>query len=589
MHPKIDIQKFSENSLKIIERYQTLLNKMFQNESLLNNKSLFDPTEINRSFIEIFSKLYTDPTKMLELQTEYVKQSINLVNYGLRKLSGENPDPVFEPYDRDKRFKDDSWNSNLFFDLIKQTYLMNASWISNLLETIHIEDKTKLRANFFIKQVINALSPSNFVTTNPLVLKETIASSGENLLKGMDNFIEDIESSKQIFDIRRINPDSFTVGKNIACTKGKVVYQNEMMQLIYYTPTTKEAYEIPLLVIPPWINKYYIMDLTEKDSFVKWILDQGFSVFLISWVNPDAKLAKKSFDDYMQQGSIAAIDFIKKVTKAKQVNILGYCLGGTLTCMTEAYLQSNNDNSIKSASLLATLLDFSNAGEILAFIDDQQLKKVEEKMSEDGYYDGDFMSSTFSLLRSNDMIWSFFINNYLLGKEPLPFDILYWNADSTRLPAKMHSFYLRNMYLQNNLAKSNGISLCGTSIDLKKINKPCYFLAAIDDHIAPWEAVYKANKLIQGPIRFVLSGSGHVAGVVNPPSLNKYCFWTNDSIKEPTSAEWFKHAKQQKGSWWTDWAAWIKTYSGEERAAITQESLAKYHIENAPGSYVLVK
>lgn len=589
MHPKIDMQKISANSLKILQKYQILLNKLFQNDSLLSGNNVLDLSEVNKSFTDLFGKLYSDPKKMMELQSQYIRQAMGLVNYGFKRLGGENPEPLYHPGDKDKRFRDDSWTNNLFFDLVKQTYLMNVNWLHNLVDEIHIGDRSKLRANFFLRQVVDALSPSNFITTNPAVLRETIASSGDNLLKGLDNFIEDIDKSKQVFEINRVKPNSFKIGKNIACSKGKVILQNDMMQLIHYTPTKATNYTVPLLIVPPWINKYYILDLTEKNSFVHWLLEQGLSVYLISWVNPGADHADKSFDDYVNDGVIAAIKFIKKIENVEQINVLGYCLGGTLSCVTEAYLQSKNDNSIKSLTLLTTLLDFSDAGDILAFIDEEQLKKIEEKMAEDGYYDGDFMSSTFNLLRSNDMIWSFFINNYLLGKEPLPFDILFWNADSTRLPAKMHSFYLRNMYLRNRLSKPGGIEVMGIPIDLAKIKIPCYFLSAIDDHIAPWEAVYKANNLIPGDIRFILSGSGHVAGVVNPPIQNKYGYWTNENVRDHTSHEWLKHAEKHDGSWWVDWMRWIKPFAGKLESSISQDKFKKYHVEDAPGSYVLIK
>lgn len=585
MHPKIDIQQFSVNSLKILEKYRILLQKLVNNNNLLNNENIFDPHEMNKAIVEVLTSFYANPQKMLELQTKYLKSSIELINYGLKKIAGEDPKPLYQPINRDKRFYDESWSNNIYFDLIKQSYLMNANWLNNSLNEIKIDNKSKQRANFVINQILNALSPSNFIATNPTVMKETIATAGENLVKGLDNFITDIDKSKLVFDINRVDQDVFQLGKNIAATKGKVVYQNEMMQLIYYTPTRQENYSTPLLIIPPWINKYYILDLSEKNSLVKWLLEQGHSVFLISWVNPDANLANKSFSDYMHQGSIEAINFIKKITTAPQVNIMAYCLGGTLAAITQSYLTAKNENSIKSLSLLTTLLDFSQAGDILVFIDEKQLDKLDEQMNKDGYYSGDYMSSTFSLLRSNDMIWSFFINNYLLGKEPIPFDILFWNADSTRLPAKMHSYYLRNMYLRNNLAKGK-LTIDNVKIDLSNISTPCYFLAAIDDHISPWEAVYQANHLIKSPLRFVLSGSGHVAGVVNPPAQQKYCYWTDGDTHDITNHKWLQNAKQHQGSWWEDWQKWIVKEAGALKKAIPQEAFAKHHIEDAPGSYV---
>jgi len=586
MQPKIDIQKLSFNSFKIIEKYQLLLGKILKNENSKDKDSIIDSLDINKTFIEVLSNLYANPQQLINLQAKYIKNSVELLNYSLKKITGENPEPLYQPLKKDKRFQDESWNENNVFDIIKQTYLMNSEWLDSLLNNINIESKTKLRATFFIKQITNALAPSNFISTNPTVLKETIDSNGENLLKGLDNFIEDLDNSKHIFDINRTKNSTFEIGKNIANTKGYVIYQNDLMQLIHYTPITEKTYSIPLLIIPPWINKYYILDLTEQDSFVKWILAQGYEVFLISWINPDAKLSTKSFDNYMLEGPIEAINFIKKITNRKHVNIFGYCLGGTLSCITQAYLTNKGDSTIKSATLLTTLLDFKDSGDILVFIDEAQLQRIEEKMSEDGYYDGDYMSATFSLLRSNDMIWSFFINNYLLGKESLPFDILYWNADSTRLPAKMHSFYLRNMYLENNLCKPNKLKIANTPIDLGTIKIPCYFLAAFDDPIAPWKATFKANKLLGGKIKFVLSGSGHVAGVVNPPNKKKYHYWINDDSNNTDSTQWLNHATKYDGSWWPNWAEWLKTYAGE---LTSPTNLEQYRIEEAPGSYVLMR
>ncbi len=588
MHQKINFQKLTQNSLKIVEKYQILLNKVSKNESWQNNEPIFDHLETSKTFVDIFTSLYSNPQKLLDLQADYVRESIALLEYSLKKCAGENPSPIYEPARKDKRFQDESWNESVFFDFVKQTYLMNTIWLETLFSDIHVAHKTKLRANFFIRQIINALAPSNFISTNPTVLKEIIATNGENLLKGLNNLIEDLDSSKHIFDIKRIDNKVYEIGRNIATTKGQVVYQNDLMQLIYYEPTTAQVRYVPLLVIPPWINKYYILDLTEHDSFVRWVVNQGVSVFLISWVNPDAKLSNKTFDDYMLQGPIEAINFIKTLTATKDVNVLGYCLGGTLTSITAAYLYSKGDHSIKSATFLTTLLDFQDAGDILVFIDDSQLKKIESKMLKDGYYDGDYMSATFSLLRSNDMIWSFFVNNYLLGKEPLPFDILYWNADSTRLPAKMHSFYLRNMYMENNLAKPSKIKIAGVPVDLHNIHMPCYFLSGIDDHIAPWRATYQAHELISGPIKFVLSGSGHVAGVVNPPGKNKYYYWTNDT-KNLSSTKWLSSATKCNGSWWPDWAKWLKTHSGKKIKPISEAVVKKYYVEDAPGSYVMIK
>ncbi|MGB1548212.1 MAG: PHA/PHB synthase family protein, partial [Alphaproteobacteria bacterium] len=410
----------------------------------------------------------------------------------------------------------------------------------------------------------------------------------ENLVRGLQNLLEDLESSKGQLQIMQTDPDAFKLGENIAATPGKVVYQDDLMQLIQYEPTTKQAYQRPLLIIPPWINKYYILDLREKNSFVRWALDKGHTVFMISWVNPDERYAGKAFEDYMYEGPLAAIDAIGKATGEKQVNVVGYCIGGTLLASTLAHLAAKKDHRVHSATFLTTMVDFEEPGELAVFIDEEQLADLEAKMAKRGYLEGSEMAKTFNMLRENDLIWSFVINNYLLGKEPFPFDLLYWNSDATRMPFKMHSFYLRNMYLENRLSKPGGITLGGTPIDLRKIKIPTYLLACREDHIAPWQSVYAATQLYGGPNRFVLSASGHVAGVVNPPDKKKYSFWTAEENPE-TAEAWLAEASATEGSWWTDWAKWIASQGGKKVEARLPGKGGLKAIEDAPGSYVKVK
>jgi len=446
--------------------------------------------------------------------------------------------------------------------------------------------------DFFTRQYIDALAPSNFALTNPEVFRETIATGGQNLVKGLNNLLDDIERGNGQLKISMTDSKAFELGVNIATTPGQVVYQNDLMQLIQYEPATKTVFRRPLLIIPPWINKYYILDLREKNSLVKWCVQQGLTVFVISWVNPDERHGNKEFADYMLEGPLAALDAMEKATGEKSANVLGYCLGGTLLASTLGYLAAHKDKRIASASFMTALIDFSGAGELEVFIDEDQVSSLERKMSERGYLEGAHMANTFNMLRSNDLIWSFVINNYLLGRDPFPFDLLHWNQDSTRMPAKMHSFYLRNMYMANKLRVPDGITLAGTPIDVTKVKMPAYFVSAIEDHIAPWKATYSGARLLGGKTRFVLSGSGHIAGMINPPAANKYGYWTNEKLAAEAT-DWLAAAKQHQGSWWPDWWAWLKPHAGSEVAARELSKVGgkarRKLLEPAPGSYARMR
>jgi len=425
--------------------------------------------------------------------------------------------------------------------------------------------------------------------TNPQVLHETLATGGQNLVRGLNNLLADIEKGEGQLRISMTDETAFQLGKNIATTPGKVVFQTELMQLIQFQPTTREVYRRPLLIIPPWINKYYILDLREKNSFIKWAVDQGHTVFVISWVNPDRSLAAKGFDDYMLEGPIAALEAIEKATGETKVNVIGYCLGGTLLGCTLAYLAAKGEEHIGCASFFASLLDFSEPGELGVFIDERQVASLEKKMNARGYLEGSETAATFNLLRTNDLVWSFVINNYLMGKAPLPFDLLHWNSDSTRMPAKMHSFYLRNMYLKNLLGVSDGIELDGVPIDLAKVKLQTYFISMEEDHIAPWKTTYKGAKHLGGTVRFVLGGSGHIAGIVNPPAAKKSHYWTNQETP-PTPELWLENAKQHAGSWWDDWQAWMERQNaGEKAPARVPGGRELKVIEDAPGSYAMLR
>ncbi|HEX4885448.1 MAG TPA: class I poly(R)-hydroxyalkanoic acid synthase, partial [Casimicrobiaceae bacterium] len=493
------------------------------------------------------------------------------------------------PAKGDKRFRHEDWEEHVLFDFVKQSYLITARWMHNQVATVEgLDEKTRRKVDFYTRQYIDALAPSNFALTNPEVFRETIASGGQNLVRGLHNLLDDIERGNGQLKISMTDPKAFELGVNIATTPGKVVFRNALIELIQYQPTTEKVAKRPLLIIPPWINKFYILDLREKNSFIKWCVDEGMTTFVVSWVNPDAKLADAGFDRYLADGTLAALDAIEKATGEKEINAVGYCLGGTLLAATLGYMAAHDDRRVASATFMTSLIDFRATGELEVFIDDSQVASLERKMEERGYLEGSEMANTFNMLRANDLIWSFVINNYLLGRDPFPFDLLHWNSDSTRMPARMHSFYLRNMYMQNALAKPNGVELLDTPIDLTKVSLPTYFVSAIEDHIAPWKATYYGPPALSGKARFVLSASGHIAGMVNPPSANKYCFWTNEDLA-PTPDEWLSSATQHEGSWWTDWRAWIRAHAGKDVPARVPGKGKLKALADAPGTYVRMR
>jgi polyhydroxyalkanoate synthase len=539
--------------------------------------------------MEMTAKLMANPTKLMQAQLGFWQDYVTLWQNTTRRIMGIETEPVIDPKATDRRFKDEAWKENEVFDFIKQSYLLSARFVQDVVTQVDgLDDKTAQKVDFYSRQFVDAMSPSNFLLTNPEVLRKTAETGGENLLKGLNNLLGDLERGKGQLRIKMTDTDAFNVGGNIGVSPGKVVYQNELMQLIQYTPATEKVLKRPLLIGPPWINKFYILDLRPRNSFVRWAVSQGHTVFVISWVNPDEKLAEKDFADYMKQGYLAALDAIEQATGEREVNAIGYCLGGTLLAATLAYMAEKGDDRIKTATFFVTMMDFQEAGELGVFIDEEQLQALEDKMAKRGYLEGSEMASTFNMLRANDLIWSFVVNNYLMGNDPFPFDLLYWNADSTRMPAKMHSFYLRKMYQENLLSKPNGITLDGVSIDLGKIKTPAYFLSTREDHIAPWQSTYRGTQLLGGPKRFVLAASGHIAGVVNPPEGGKYGHWISSDLP-PDPDTWFQGATEMAGSWWPDWQRWILASSKEQVPARQPGDGKLTPIEDAPGSYVKVR
>jgi len=581
-----DPAEVSKAVTNIAERSQRLVTEFLEKQNAQVDGADLDPLNLGQAFFEMTARLMADPAKLVEAQVSLWQDYMNLWQNTTRRMLGEPADPVVEPDKGDRRFKDEAWQENEIFDFIKQSYLLTSRWVETVVNDVDgLDEKSAQKVEFYTRQFVDAMAPSNFVMTNPEVLRATAETGGENLLKGLENLLSDLERGHGRLRISMTDESAFEVGKNVAATPGKVVFQDDLMQLIQYTPTTEQVHRRPLVIVPPWINKFYILDLREKNSLVKWAVDQGFTVFVLSWVNPDEKLAEKTFEDYMLEGPLTAFDVVQEQTGEAEFNAVGYCLGGTLLSATLAYMAEKGDNRVKSATFLTTLTDFSEPGELGVFIDEDQLAALDQRMKKTGYLDGADMATSFNMLRANDLIWSFVVNNYLLGKEPFPFDLLYWNSDSTRMPYAMHSFYLHKMYQENKLIEPGGIELAGVPIDLRKVKQPVYMLSTKEDHIAPWKATYSATQVFSGKVRFVLSASGHIAGVVNPPAANKYCYWTNGrKAKNPDT--WFKNAKQHEGSWWTDWLEWLKPQAGDMVPARDPANGKLTPIEDAPGSYV---
>ena len=587
--PDYDPVALAESLASAADKSAKVLGDFIARQTAAGKSMVTDEFGLTQAFLELAAKMLSNPYRLAETQMNLWWEYSALWQSSMLKLMGQSTTPVVEPAKSDKRFRHEDWEEHFLFDYVKQSYLIAARWLHNAVANVEgLDERTRKKVDFFTRQYIDALAPSNFALTNPEVFRETIASGGQNLVKGLNNLLDDIERGNGQLRISMTDSKAFELGVNIATTPGHVVFQNDLMQLIQYEPATAKVAKRPLLIMPPWINKYYILDLREKNSLIKWCAAQGLTVFVISWVNPDERHAAKDFVDYMLEGPLAALDAIEKATGERDANVLGYCLGGTLLAATLAHLAAKKDKRIVSASFMTSLIDFTGAGELEVFIDEEQVSSLERKMSERGYLEGSHMANTFNMLRSNDLIWSFVINNYLMGRDPFPFDLLHWNQDSTRMPAKMHSFYLRNMYMRNKLREPGGISLAGTPIDVSKVTVPTYFVSAIEDHIAPWKTTYAGTQLLGGRSRFVLSGSGHIAGMINPPEANKYGYWTNDKLPA-TAEEWFKGAKQHHGSWWKDWLDWLQPYLGPQVAArevgkVVGKTRARV-IEAAPGSY----
>ena len=547
-----------------------------------------DVADAVKTFGHVAEYWLSDPARTIEAQTSLATGFLDLWSNTLRRFAGEETKPLVPVDPRDKRFVSQDWQAHPMFDFLRQAYSLTSDWAGHMVEDAHLDQRTHDKAAFYVRQMSAALSPSNFLMTNPEVLRATWKDEGENLARGMKMLAEDIAAGDGSLRIRQSAPDIFKLGVNLAMTPGKVVFRNDLIELLQYAPTTAEVYKRPLLIVPPWINKFYILDLNPQKSFIRWAVAQGLTVFVISWVNPDIRHADKDFYAYMTEGIFAALDQIHAITEERQVTAIGYCVGGTLTSASLAYMAAKKDDRIASATLFTTQVDFTNSGDLKVFADEDRIKNIEAEMELSGYLEGKSMANAFNMLRPNDMIWSYVVNNYLKGIEPMAFDLLAWNSDSTRMPRANHSYYLRNCYLENRFAKGEMV-LGDETLDIGKITIPIYNLAAKEDHIAPAKSVFNGAKLFGGEMRYVMGGSGHIAGVVNPPGPKpKYQYWTGPR-PEGAFEDWVAKAEMHPGSWWPDWVNWVAAQAPEKVPAREPGCGKVELLGDAPGEYVKIK
>jgi polyhydroxyalkanoate synthase len=581
-------QEFARNMLTVGMKSQQLLVDFMGRMARRDSAAPLDPLNISGAMMTLVKAMSGDREAVTAAQAEWWDNFVTLWDTTARRMLGGEAPSVVQPAPGDRRFRAEAWQQNEIFDFIKQSYLLTANAVQDMVGNLQgLDEAERRRVGFYTRQFADAFAPTNFPLTNPEVLKATLASNGENLVKGLDNLLADIERGHGELSIRQ-SADGFVIGENVATAPGKVVFRNHVMELLQYSPTTDEVHARPLLIFPPWINKFYIIDLRPENSFVRWLVGQGYTVFLVSWVNPGADMAEAGFEEYMKGGIFAALDAVEQATGVRDPNCVGYCIGGTLLAATLAYMAQKKDDRVHSATFWAAQTDFSEAGELSVFVDEAQLEALKAKMdSEGGVLPGSKMAGAFNMLRANDLIWSFVINNYMLGKQPMPFDLLYWNSDTTRMPEKLHLSYLRSCYKENALALGK-MTLDGVRLDLSKVKVPVYFQSAKEDHIAPAASVFKGARLFGGPARFILAGSGHIAGVINPPAANKYQYWTNDKKAADMDA-WRAGAREHAGSWWPDWDKWLSKLSGDKIAARQPGDGKLKVLGDAPGTYVKVK
>jgi len=597
-HPKIyeDFDALSEYLTEISGKSQHVIQEFFARQTDLRRMTgdlPHDPLNVSEAYQEVVKGLAADPGTVMQRQFNLWGDYAKLMATMTRKMAGEQVGPTAAPARGDKRFAHAAWNDNHLLDFIKQAYLVFANWLEQTVAQLEgLDEHEKKKAEFYTRQFLDAIAPSNIAVLNPEVVEATLESKGENLLKGLKNFLEDIDRGHGELAIRQADLDYFKLGENIATTPGKVVFQNEIFQLIQYAPTTQTVAKTPMLICPPWINKFYILDLQPKNSFIKWLVDQGRTVFVISWVNPGPELRDKTFEDYIRQGLFEALDAVKQATGEDRVDAIGYCIGGTMLSMALALMAKKGDRRINSATFFTAQADFTEAGDLLLFVDDAQLDAIEKQMdAAGGVLEGRAMATTFNMLRSNDLIWSFVIDNYLKGKDPAKFDLLFWNSDATRMPKGVHLFYLREFYQNNRLARGDMV-MDNVKLDLGEVDIPIFMQAGETDHIAPYGSIYRTARLFASKgndkVQYMLAGSGHIAGVVNHPDKKKYHHSVNVALPESVDA-WRADAERHPGSWWPYWIAWLNEVSPGETAARTPGEGGLEAIEDAPGSYVKVK
>lgn len=585
-----DTEAFARNMARFYEEYgKAVAAYVAPRETGETPKAMPDETaDVAKTLAAVAERWLSDPARAVEAQTRLWKGYIDLWASASKRLMGEPAEPVASPDPRDKRFQDADWQRNVFFDFMKQIYLLTARWAEHMVDDADgLDAHTRHKAEFYVRQISAAMSPSNYLMTNPELLRETFASNGANLVEGMRMLSEDLKAGHGELKLRQSDPTPFKLGENLATTPGAVVFRNDLIELIQYQPATETVFDVPTLVVPPWINKFYILDLTAEKSFIRWMTEQGQTVFVISWVNPDARLAMKSFEDYMKEGIIKALDVIGEITGKRKANAIGYCVGGTLLAVSTAWAAATGDDGFNSATFLTTQVDFTHAGDLKVFVDEGQLAHLESRMKQKGYLEGRRMAGAFNMLRANDLIWPYVVNTYIRGRQPLPFDLLYWNSDSTRMPAANHAFYLRNCYLENRLSQGT-MTVGGVTLDLKRVTIPIYNLAAREDHIAPAVSVFIGSKFFGSDVRYVLAGSGHIAGVVNPPAKKKYQYWTGGPAIGGFE-EWVAAAQEHPGSWWVDWQDWLSKISGPQVPARLPGTGPYPALEPAPGAYVKLR
>jgi polyhydroxyalkanoate synthase subunit PhaC len=584
----LDFARLAKNLAAMIEQGGQVLNTFLQPQAEPASASLSaSVSDAVQAFGRIAEYWLADPQRALAARAALSETFLALWAQTLQRLSGENAAPIVPITASDRRFAAPQWHDSPLFDFLRQAHAIVTLWVEDLVARAETDPMTQLKAQFYLRQIASALSPANFVPTNPELLHETLAASGDNLVRGIANLAADLKAGNGALRIKQSDSSKFMLGVNMAATPGKVIIRNDLMELIQYSPTTESVFKRPLLIVPPWINKYYILDLNPEKSFVRYAVAQGHTVFLISWVNPDARHRDKDFEAYIDESIMTVLDVIAEVTGEREVNALGYCVGGTLLAVALADMARRNDKRIASATFLTTQTDFADAGDLRVFIDDAQISALESSMAEKGYLDGAKMANVFNMLRPNDLIWSFVVNNYVRGQAPMPFDLLTWNSDATRMTPACHSFYLRNCYLENKLSCGR-LKIRGAPVYLWNIKIPVYSLATREDHIAPPSSVFTGMKLFGGDVRFVVAGSGHIAGVVNPPTKPKYQYWAGGSLSN-SYEEWLSGAKETPGSWWPDWAAWIAAQAPQKVPAREPGGDKLLPLCDAPGTYVRVK